>query len=140
MKKKFIASVLVLAMVVGSLAGCGKKDANTSGGKSSKNDTLVIGNNAMNRDYSEMFYTSAYDANVIELIYTSLFSYDRAGMLITDGSKGTTREYNGKKYDYTTAADMTVTQNKDASGKIATTVYDIKMRDDMFHLSFSFVY
>lgn len=131
MKKKFIASVLVLAMVVGSLAGCGKKDANTSGGKSSKNDTLVIGNNAMNREYSSMFYTSAYDKNVLDLIYSNLFCYDRAGMLVTDGSNGTTREYNGKKYEYKTAADMTVKQNKDASGKIVTTTYDIKMRDDI---------
>lgn len=132
MKKKFIASVLVLAMVVGSLAGCGKKDTKTDGGKTSKNDTLVIGSPAFNSEFSSMFYTSAYDANVIELTQASLFDYDRDGILITDGSKGTTREYNGKKYEYTTAADMTVTQNKDASGKIATTTYNIKMRDDIY--------
>ena len=131
MKKKFIASVLVLAMVVGSLAGCGKKDTNTSGGKGSKNDTLVSSINALNGEFSEMFYTSAYDAKIIELTQTHLFQYDRAGILITDGSKGTNREYNGKNYKYTTTADMTVTQNKDASGKIATTVYDIKLRDDL---------
>lgn len=131
MKKKFIASVLVLAMVVGSLAGCGKKETNTSGGKGSKEKILVVGTNALNSEFSSMYANSAYDQNIVYLTQTQLFDYDREGILITDGSKGTTREYNGKQYEYTTAADMTVTQNKDASGKIATTTYDIKMRDDI---------
>ena len=73
MKKKFIASVLVLAMVVGSLAGCGKKDTNTSGGKGSKNDTLVISSEDFSNKFSAFFGESSADLNIVSLVNNSLF-------------------------------------------------------------------
>lgn len=125
MKKKFIASVLVLAMVVGSLAGCGKKDANTSGGKSSKEKSLVVASGNFNREFSPFTYQTAYDHNIIRLTQADLFPVDREGVALYNSTKGEKKEYEGKEYTYTGLADLTVTKNTD------TTVYNIKLRDDV---------
>lgn len=125
MKKKFIASVLVLAMVVSSLAGCGKKDANTSGGKSSKKDTLVISSEDFSNKFSTFFAESSADINIVSLVNSSLFPLDREGNTLQNSTKGETVAYDGKNYTYEGIADLTVTRNP------STTVYNIKMRDDI---------
>lgn len=125
MKKKFIASVLVLAMVVGSLAGCGKKDTNTSGGKGGKQKSLVVASGNFNREFSPFTYQTAYDHNIIRLTQADLFPVDREGVVLYNSSKGQKKEYEGKEYTYTGLADMTITKNP------STTVYNIKLRDDV---------
>ncbi len=121
MKKRLVASLLVVAMVVGSFAGCGKKDEKSKGG----NKQLVIASEDFSNKFSPYFSESAADNNIVELTQVGLFPLDREGNTLYNSSKGEKSEYDGKEYTYEGIADMKVTKNPD------TTVYNIKLRDDI---------
>ena len=87
MKKKFIASLLVVAMVAGSLVGCGKKEDSGKGGK--KNETLVISSEDFSNKFSPYFSESSADMNIVSLTQIGLFPLDREGNTLLNASKAT---------------------------------------------------
>ncbi|MBO4359977.1 MAG: ABC transporter substrate-binding protein [Eubacteriaceae bacterium] len=119
--KKLLAVVLVLCLIVGTLAGCGK------GSK----DTFVVGYDHFSGKFSPFFATTAYDQDVQGMTQVSLLGYDREGAMVLNGIEGETRSYNGTDYLYTGIADCTITQNLDEAGNVTSVVYDLKMRDDI---------
>ena len=119
--KKLLAVVLVLCLIVGTLAGCGK------GSK----DTFVVGYDHFSGKFSPFFATTAYDQDVASMTQVSLLGYDREGAMVLNGIEGETRSYNGTDYLYTGIADCTITQNLDEAGNVTSVVYDLKMRDDI---------
>ena len=73
MKKRILIMFLVLTVTI-SLIACGKKDAlNEADGPSG---TLVIGTGAFNGVFSPFFYQTAYDAQGMELIFSSVCELD----------------------------------------------------------------
>lgn len=119
--KKLLAVVLVLCLIVGTLAGCGK------GSK----DTIVVGYDHFSGKFSPFFATTAYDQDVQGMTQVSLLGYDREGNMVLNGIEGETRSYNGTDYLYTGIADCTIKQNLDEAGNVTSVEYDLKMRDDI---------
>ncbi len=82
MKRK-LALLLAMVLVIGSLTACGGGsseeggDASTSTG--STMDTLVIGTQAFNGVFNSLFYNSAYDAQVIDMVQSSVVRLDENG-------------------------------------------------------------
>lgn len=120
--KKLLAVVLVLFLVIGGFAGCGKKEVN---------DTLVVGYDHFSGKFSPFFGTTAYDNDVAGMTQLGLLGYDREGAMVLNGIEGETRNYNGTPYLYTGVADCTITQNLDEEGNVVNVVYNLKMRDDI---------
>ena len=95
MKKKLISLFLVGVMAAGMLAGCGGGNGETVGGDSTESggavssggatgtyDTLVVGLQSLDGVFSPFFYTSAYDNQVFDPVFTSVCRLDPNGELI----------------------------------------------------------
>ncbi len=109
-KMRQTLALLLSVMMIAGLAACGSNDGgdanNTNGGgtddnNSSTYDTLVIGTQAMNGVWSPFFYTSAYDAQVQDLIFTSVCRLDQNGELIDWAGHVDVEETADGKYVYT---------------------------------------
>ncbi len=154
--KKSLAAILGLAMVVGTLAGCGKTqepapDTNTGDqtevttdattdadatvetttdttepAATSGDKTLVVGYSQFSSKFSPFFATTAYDQDAAAMTQVSLLTSDREGNIILKGIEGEVVPYNGTDYTYTGIADVDIDQKDDG-----TVVYDFTMRDDI---------
>ena len=119
MKKRVIASLLCAAMVLTSV-GCGNSDGGSGSGDNggdagSKNDTLVIGISEYNGVFNPLFYTSAYDSQVILPMFTSICDLSAENKVIPAGGELTAEEV--------TAEDGSI-----------QTLYTIKLKEGMkFH-------
>lgn len=118
-KSKVLVLLLVLAMCVGLLAGCGG-----NGGGSGK--TLVAGYAPFSSKFSPFFASTAYDQDVQGMTQIGLLTTDRVGAVIYNGINGEKVSYNGTEYEYKGPADLKV--EKQADGKI---FYDFTLRDDL---------
>ena len=118
---KVLALVLVTVMAF-ALVACngGKKNDVTPEG------TLVYTTSAFDQKFSPFFYTTAYDAEVVEMVNGYLLASDRGGAVVEKGIEGETRSYNGTDYLYKGLGDVEVIQNDDGSVD-----YKLKMRDDI---------
>ncbi len=99
---KALALFLAVTMVVGMTA-CGKKEGNEPGNTDKKpaNDkTLVIGTQTFNGVFSPLFYNSAYDAQVLDMVFTSVCRLNADGELIDEAGHVELKEEGGK-YVYT---------------------------------------
>lgn len=108
MKKMRQALALLLSVImIASLAACGSNDGGNADGGESDNqggaahDTLIIGTQAMNGVWSPFFYTSAYDAQVQDLIFTSVCRLDADGELMDWAGHVEVEETADGKYVYT---------------------------------------
>ncbi|MCR4896269.1 MAG: ABC transporter substrate-binding protein [Lachnospiraceae bacterium] len=151
--KKSLATLLGLAMVVGSMAGCGKSEpvattdpatdtvtetpaatdttatetpAATDTAEPAQDMTLVVGYDQFSSKFSPFFATTAYDQDVASMVSVGLLSSDREGNIILKGIEGETVPYNGTDYTYYGIADLAIDQKDDG-----TVVYDFTMRDDL---------
>ncbi len=99
--KKALALLLVGAMVVG-MAACGKKDSDKGGNTDNKsaNKTLVIGTQTFNGVFSPLFYNSAYDGQVLDMVFSSVCRLDKDGNLVDEAGHVELKEEGGK-YVYT---------------------------------------
>lgn len=94
MKKKLISLLLVAAMTAGLAAGCGNNNGGSTNGtenggsasndntSSSGYDTLVIGVQSLNGVFSPFFYTSAYDNQVFQPVFSQVCELDPDGVLV----------------------------------------------------------
>ena len=108
MKKMRQALALLLSVImIASLAACGSNDGGNADGGESDNqggaahDTLIIGTQAMNGVWSPFFYTSAYDAQVQDLIFASVCRLDADGELMDWAGHVDVEETADGKYVYT---------------------------------------
>lgn len=109
MKKKLISLLLVAAMAVSMLAGCGSKDngeqvENNSTG--STYDTLVVGIQSLDGVFSPFFYTSAYDSQAaLDTVFASVCTLNPDGELVDNAGhcevEEVTAEDGSTKYVYT---------------------------------------
>ena len=141
--KKLLALLLVLAMCVGLLAGCGGGGADATeepsqGGDATKspedtappedNDsTLVVSvEQGLEGKFSPFFYLSANDGTVVETFTLYTLMTDRVANPVNNAIAGEDRDYNGTSYHYAGPADVNVTENADG-----TVTYTLKIRDDI---------
>ena len=115
--KKRLALLLVLAMCLGMLAGCGSK---------ASDKPLVVGYSNFSSKFSPFFSETAYDQDVWAMTQVSLLDLDRLGAIVEKGKTGETRSYNNTDYTYYGPADLTITTNDDG-----TVDYDFDLREDM---------
>ena len=117
MKRKILAVLLSATMLL-SVAGCSNSkssDGTSSKDKGSSSNTLVIGTQTFNGVFSPFFYTSAYDAQAFETVFTSVCETDENNELQEKGGSITSEEV--------TAEDGSV-----------QTLYTIKLKEGMnFH-------
>lgn len=152
MKKKFLALLLSMAMVV-SLSACSSNqgteapvsDETPTESESSNettapeadvtepsdaapaNDTLVASvEQGLEGKFSPYFSLSANDTTIDEMTLVYTLEVDRVGNPILKGIEGETRSYNGTDYTYYTASDIEITENADG-----TVYYDMTIRDDI---------
>ena len=141
--KKLLALLLVLAMCVGLLAGCGGGDSEATeepsqGGDTTQspqdtappedNDsTLVVSvEQGLEGKFSPFFYLSANDGTVVETFTLYTLMTDRVANPVNNAIAGEDRDYNGTSYHYAGPADVNVTENADG-----TVTYTLKIRDDI---------
>lgn len=152
MKKKFLALLLSMAMVV-SLSACSSNqgteapvsdetptesessnettapeaDATETSDAAPANDTLVASvEQGLEGKFSPYFSLSANDTTIDEMTRVYTLEVDRVGNPILKGIEGETRSYNGTDYTYYTASDIEITENADG-----TVYYDMTIRDDI---------
>ena len=119
MKRKILAVLLSATMLL-TVAGCGNSNNSTGSTNNvststSSNNTLVIGTQKFNGVFNPFFYTSAYDAQAFETVFTSVCETDENNELKEKGGSITSEEV--------TAEDGSV-----------QTLYTIKLKDGMtFH-------
>lgn len=104
MKKKILAALLSVAMISSLLAGCGGKDSdntgNTDASQGEENtvtatgtyDTLVIGVQDLGGVFSPFFYTSAYDSQIMDMIFSPVVRLDKDGEVIDDAGSVSVEE------------------------------------------------
>ena len=120
--KKITCFLLLAAMAVSMLAGCGRQpQSDHSGGATA--DTLVVGTANFDGKFSPFFYTNAYEGEVLSLVHVNLLGTDREGSVVTGGIQGEVRPYNGTDYTYTGIADCLLTENEDG-----TVFYDFTLK------------
>ncbi len=118
MRKKLLSVLLVAAMSVSLLAGCGAKESNDT--------PLVVGYAPFSSKFSPFFAESAYDQDAQSMTQVALLGNDRQGAMIYNGIEGEKHSYNGTEYTYYGISDCTVTENADG-----TVYYDFKLRDNV---------
>ena len=113
MKRKILALLLSATMLL--TVGCGNGKTNDSSSNKGSNNTLVIGTSTFNGVFSPFFYSSAYDAQAFETVFTSVCEADENNELKEKGGSITSEEV--------TAEDGSV-----------QTLYTIKLKEGMkFH-------
>lgn len=83
--KKFLVLLLSIIMILSSITAC--KDADKSNekseeGKKSTIDTLVIGVNKLNGIFNPFFFSSSYDAQIIDMVFATVCQLDKDGKLV----------------------------------------------------------
>lgn len=95
MKRKILAVLLSATMLL-TVAGCGNSKSNegstTDNGATSSSNTLVIGTQTFNGVFNPFFYTTAYDAQAFETVFTSVCERDENNELIDKGGSITSEE------------------------------------------------
>ena len=113
MKRKILALLLSATMLL--TVGCGNGKTNDSSSNKGSNNTLVIGTSTFNGVFSPFFYSTAYDAQAFETVFTSVCETDENNELKEKGGSITSEEV--------TAEDGSV-----------QTLYTIKLKEGMtFH-------
>ena len=141
--RNLLSLLLVLVMVVGVFAGCGKTEeaGETTAATEKKGeatpttpvdsgkttaDTIVFANDYMSEKFSPFFADTSYDQDAVAMTQVSLLSSDRGGNVVLNGKDGEVIPYNGTDYTYYSLANCTITENADG-----TVTYAIDMRDDV---------
>lgn len=115
MKRKLL-SLLLSATMIFTLTGCGNSSSSEgTANNGSGNNTLVIGTSSFNGVFNPFFYSSSYDAQGMETIFTSVCSLNENNELVDRGGSISAEEV------------------KDADGNVQT-LYTIKLKEGMkFH-------
>ena len=113
MKRKILALLLSVVML-GTLTACG--NSNSESGKepstNSGNNTLVIGTQTFNGIFNPFFYTTAYDSQAMETVFTTVCQTNENNELVDHGGNITSEEV------------------KAADGSVQT-LYTIKLKEGM---------
>jgi peptide/nickel transport system substrate-binding protein len=82
--RKLLSGIACASMAL-SLAACSSSDTSSTSSSSSTNDTLIVGTTQeLAGAFSPIYYQTAYDGWVVNLIYNSLLKYDAEGELQAD--------------------------------------------------------
>ena len=85
MKRKLL-SLLLSATMIFTLTGCGNSSSSEgTANNGSGNNTLVIGTSSFNGVFNPFFYSSSYDAQGMETIFTSVCSLNENNELVDKG-------------------------------------------------------
>ena len=140
---KLLALGLALVMVL-SFVACTQKPNENSGAASGDESkpavsedeskapeivpqgTVVYATSTFDQKFSPFFYTTACDADVVNLVSGYLLASDRGGAVVETGIEGKTVTYNGTDYTYYGFGDVEVIQNNDGSVD-----YKLTMRDNI---------
>lgn len=134
--KQVLALAMAVVMSASVLVGCGSSAststststpaASTTTSETTKEGTLVVGNNGFEGKFSPFFAASGADDDVNSLVQLGLLGSDRKGEMVLKGIEGETRSYNGTDYTYYGPADCEVIENADG-----TVDYKFKLREDL---------
>jgi peptide/nickel transport system substrate-binding protein len=72
-----IRRVIIICIVVFTIVGCGGSNSNGT-----NSDTLVVGTVRLNGVFSPLYYASAYDGWVVDLVFDSMMKYNENNELI----------------------------------------------------------
>lgn len=98
MKRKLLAALLSATMIF-TLAGCGNQGASSDGGSdtsNSGNNTLVIGTQTFNGIFSPFFYSSAYDYQGFQNVFTQVLGTNENNELVERGGSIEAEEVKGE--------------------------------------------
>lgn len=134
--KQVLALAMAVVMSASVLVGCGSSAststststpaASTTTSETTKEGTLVVGNNGFEGKFSPFFAASGADDDVNSLVQLGLLGSDRKGEMVLKGIEGETRSYNGTDYTYYGPADCEVIENADG-----TVDYKFTLREDL---------
>lgn len=114
-KKRILSLLLASSLVVTAFVGCGSSEGESGSSDSGSSNTLVIGTQTFNGVFNPFFYTTAYDSQAFETVFTSVCETNENNELQEKGGNITSEEV--------TAEDGSV-----------QTLYTIKIKEGMtFH-------
>lgn len=115
--KRLLAILLIGVMILLTACGGNKSDGTNSEskseGKTSDNDTLVIGLTDLNGIFNPIFATTANDNNVVGAVFTSVCSVNDNNELIDE------------------AGSISYEEIKDDNGEAKQVKYTVKLKEDM---------
>ncbi|MDR3050316.1 MAG: ABC transporter substrate-binding protein [Oscillospiraceae bacterium] len=130
--KKSVALLLTLCLSVGLVGLAAASDtapppeaADRTTADGSK--PLVVGTEALSQKFNPFFADTAYDMEIMDLVFGAFVDVDRQGNPILNGTGGEVRPYNGKDYTYYGQSDLAINFDKTAN----ITTYTVKLRDDI---------
>ncbi|MDR0324857.1 MAG: ABC transporter substrate-binding protein [Oscillospiraceae bacterium] len=140
--KKAIALILSCCLLLALFAACASpsEDVDVSPSAAAPSDPgvettptppageetpMVYAIDTLSNVFNPFFSTVVYDREVHSMTQIGTMIVDRDGLEVMNGIQGEIRPYKGTDYLYKGVADLKMTKNAD------TTVYDIKIRDDL---------
>lgn len=118
--QKIIAFIAAAVCAV-SFASCGKL-AQEQTEPEKANDTLVVGINSFEGQFSPFYAKNAADTDVCAMTSVPLLTTDREGSIILQGIEGQSVSYNGTPYTYTGISNCAVQINDDGTVTYAFTL------------------
>ncbi|MEG1254966.1 ABC transporter substrate-binding protein [Clostridium sp.] len=114
MKKRKIMALIVASILTFSLVGCGNKDKKDDANKDNPTQveekgpsgTLVAGVTEMSGNFNPVYYSSAYDANVIDMVFEKLMIRDVKGELIPSAAESWEFSDDAKEITFKLKKDM----------------------------------
>ncbi len=126
-KKSIFALILALVMVF-TMSFSLAETAAEEPAKEREAGTMVYATATFGQKFSPFFYTTAYDAELVDLTQIYLLASDRGGAILNNAGAdgGESASYNGTDYNYKGAGSVEVVQNDDGSVD-----YNLTMREDL---------
>lgn len=116
MKKRKLMALMLSSILAFSLVGCGGKDnkddtpkdkPENEAGERKIGGTLVAGIKEMSGNFNPAYYSSAYDANVVNMVFDSLISMDVNGEYQPSAAESWEFSEDAKEITFKMKKDMT---------------------------------
>lgn len=111
MKKLF--KVLAAGLMCLTIAACGSKES----GSDAASDTLTVGAEELTGTFSPLYYSSAYDGYVVDLVYNKLLEYDLDNKIQPSLAESYTVSEDGTEIEFKLRKDVKFSNNSAMTAK-----------------------
>ncbi|MEG0308678.1 MAG: ABC transporter substrate-binding protein [Clostridium sp.] len=133
MKNKKIMALLLSTVLAFSLIGCGNKDKKDPGANGDKpkvetkgpSGTLVTGVKEMSGNFNPAYYSSAYDANVIDMVFDKLTARDVKGGIITSAAESWEVSKDAREITFKMRKDMVFSDGEKVTANDVVFTYKV---------------